>query len=141
MRNLIIVITAIFIAGCSIGVELYPIEGKILTEHPTAVLKGTVYGVEGNTGKIEFLDENNSLCTGRWSSSSNASMTTSFFEGYAQANGLSVDDQRDKMNRGEAVVICPNGNRFIIEFYTRHGTANGYGMAKDSNENIYKVLF
>jgi len=28
-----------------------------------------------------------------------------------------------------------------VEFYTGSGTANGYGVAKDSANNIYKLIF
>lgn len=45
------------------------------------------------------------------------------------------------VNRGQAMSFCPSGRSLEVEFVTGSGTANGYGIAKDSEGNIYKMLF
>lgn len=37
--------------------------------------------------------------------------------------------------------MCSDNTRFDVEFFTGSGTANGYGIAKDTNGNVYKMLF
>ncbi len=38
-------------------------------------------------------------------------------------------------------MTCSRGTTIEAEFFTGSGTANGYGIARDSNANIYKMLF
>ena len=45
------------------------------------------------------------------------------------------------VNRGQAMSFCESGKSIEAEFLTGSGTANGYGVAVDSNGNIYKLLF
>ena len=53
--------------------------------------------------------------------------------GFSVGNAASV-------NKGEAMLICNGGTTIQVEFFTGSGTANGFGVAKDSNGNTYKVL-
>ena len=46
-----------------------------------------------------------------------------------------------RQNQGRAVAVCPDGKRFEIEFLVGSGTANGHGVAKDTDGNLYRVLF
>lgn len=45
------------------------------------------------------------------------------------------------VNRGEAFLTCDRSTTLQAEFFTGSGTANGYGVAKDSRGNIYKMIF
>jgi hypothetical protein len=42
---------------------------------------------------------------------------------------------------GEACTGTGVGTTIGAEFYTGSGTANGYGVARDSSANVYKLLF
>jgi hypothetical protein len=44
-------------------------------------------------------------------------------------------------NPGRAIATCADGTRFDIEFVTGGGTANGFGFARDTRGNVYRVLF
>jgi hypothetical protein len=59
--------------------------------------------------------------------------------GSAYGSGFSVGNMAS-VNRGEAMLICNKGTTIQVEFFTGSGTANGYGVAKDSNGNVFKVL-
>jgi len=59
---------------------------------------------------------------------------TVYGAGFSMANVPGV-------NRGEAVLSGDRGTLIQVEFYTGSGTANGTGVAKDNNGNVYKVLF
>ncbi|MDH3472780.1 MAG: hypothetical protein OEM59_03725 [Rhodospirillales bacterium] len=45
------------------------------------------------------------------------------------------------VNRGQAMSFCASGRTLEAELVTGSGTANGYGVAKDSDGNVYKMLF
>lgn len=45
------------------------------------------------------------------------------------------------VNKGQLYAICSDNTRVEGEFVTGSGTANGYGVAKDSGGNVYKLLF
>lgn len=45
------------------------------------------------------------------------------------------------VNRGQAFATCSRGTTVEAEFLTGSGTANGYGIAKDSGGNVYRMLF
>jgi hypothetical protein len=57
-----------------------------------------------------------------------------FGSGFSMANVPGV-------NRGEAILVGNRGTVIHVEFYTGSGTANGIGVAKDNQGNIYRVLF
>jgi hypothetical protein len=60
---------------------------------------------------------------------------------YGPAVGYSVTAGNvPGVNRGEAM-SCDRGTTVQAEFFTGSGTANGYGVAKDSSNNVYKMLF
>lgn len=148
MRLIMLVVLTAFLFGCSANsttVELYPIKGPLSESAPQTVLYATVNGVFGNSGTVAMNTPEGETCRGRWSSAAAQEVsfsTVNLFSqyGYIYGTGTSVRN-KPGVNRGEAIVVCPSGNRFDVEFYTGSGTANGYGLAKDRNHNIYKALF
>ncbi len=145
MKILKILFIATLMSGCSTTAELYPVEGPLSENAPQTVLYAKVNGILGNSGTLTMDAPNGENCKGRWSSAAAQEVsfsTVNLFSQYGSVYG-SGTTVRNKpgVNRGEAILVCPSGNRFEIEFYTGSGTANGYGLAKDRNENVYKVLF
>jgi hypothetical protein len=68
--------------------------------------------------------------------------TTSLFGQYGAITGIGVmSGPAPGVNRGEAFLTCSRGSTLQAEFYTGSGTANGYGIAKDSSGNVYKMIF
>ncbi|MCD9146230.1 hypothetical protein [Pseudophaeobacter flagellatus] len=133
------------LAACSTTANLYPISGPLTEENPIPTLIATVDGITGNTGNFNFTMPNGSACSGKWSSVAPqfASVTTgTLFAEYGSVAGYSTTvGNLPGVNRGQAFSTCSDNTRFDIEFFTGSGTANGYGIAKDTRGNVYKMLF
>jgi hypothetical protein len=140
-------VLALCLGGCSSSqiVTFYPIKGPLAAQVPLPVAKATAEGITGNTGPLTMTLPNGEACTGQWSSAAPqqvAVTSASLFTLYGPAAGYSVTAGNvPGVNRGEAFMNCDRGTTVQAEFYTGSGTANGYGVAKDSSNNIYKMLF
>lgn len=132
-------------AGClSTTVSMYPVEGARAKQAPLPVVKAQVNDIQNNTGSITMTDPDGETCTGTWSSGAPAPMNpgNSLVATYGGAAGVvSQVPAASMMNRGEAFITCERGTTYQVEFYTGNGTANGFGVAKDSRGNVYKLLF
>lgn len=145
--------TSIFLYGCSTTANLYPVSGPMSEIKPLPVITASVDGILGNTGNILLTLPSNEDCNGKWSSISpqfvsmttsnaNVSLNSGLNSAWAKAYGNSFTvGNKPGINKGEAMLTCSKGTVIQVEFYTGSGTANGTGVAKDSNKNIYKVLF
>ena len=131
--------------GCSTVINLYPVQGPLTSQKPLPVVVATADGILGNTGNLGMTMPSGEVCAGKWSSAAPqmaAISTTSLFGQYGSIAGLGViAGIKPGVNRGEAFLTCSQGTTLEAEFYTGSGTANGYGVAKDSNGNIFKMIF
>lgn len=138
---------ALFLADCSSSqiVTFYPVKGPLSAQVPLPIAKATAEGITGNTGPLTMTLANGETCTGQWSSAAPqqvAVTSASLFTTYGPAAGYSVTAGNvPGVNRGEAFMSCDRGTSIQAEFFTGSGTANGYGVAKDSAGNVYKMLF
>lgn len=144
-HRFLVVGAALVVAACSTTARLYPVEGPAATQAPVAVLEATVNGIAGNNGTLSFALPDGTPCTGEWSSA--AGVQTSFGAGslFSQygaiyGTGYSITSGGGQ-NPGRAVALCTDSTRFDIEFVTGGGTANGFGFARDTRGNVYRVLF
>lgn len=133
------------VSGCSTTANLYPVEGPLSEATPVPVLIANVDGITGNTGGFSFSMPSGVSCDGRWSSVAPTYTTVSagsLFSQYGAVTGFgTVTGNVPGVNKGQAFAICSDNSRFDVEFLTGSGTANGYGVAKDTNGNIYKMIF
>jgi hypothetical protein len=133
------------VCACSTTANLYPVEGPLSEATPTPVLVAKVDGITGNTGGFSFAMPSGASCDGRWSSVAPTFTTVSagsLFSQYGAVAGFgTVTGNVPGVNKGQAFAICSDNTRFDVEFLTGSGTANGYGVAKDTNGNIYKMIF
>lgn len=135
---------ALLVSACSTSIEMMPVEGPLAAQRPLQIVRATAESISGNSGKltIHMAGED---CVGRWSSV--APTATSVTSGglwgtYGSLTGMAVTSGNvPGVNRGEAFAVCPSGNSIQAEFFTGSGTANGYGVAKDTNGNIFRMLF
>lgn len=136
-----------WLAACSISVPitLYPIKGPYADQNQRPILNATAHDVQQNTGAFEVTLPSGEICKGRWSSAAGKMVTQSsgsLFTEYGTITGFGTSVSNvPGVNRGQAISFCPSGLTIEAEFVTGSGTANGYGIAKDTKGNIYKMLF
>lgn len=147
MKRIVAAGFALLLAGCSSSqiVTFYPVKGPLATQVPLPIAKATAEGITGNTGPLTMTLASGETCTGQWSSAAPqqvAVTSASLFTTYGPVAGYSVTAGNvPGVNRGEAFMSCDRGTSVQAEFFTGSGTANGYGVAKDSAGNVYKMLF
>jgi hypothetical protein len=145
IRKLMPLFTVILLCSCTTTANLYPVKGPLSLQSPPPILVARVGGIMGNTGNISLTMPDGEACQGRWSSAAGMAVsfgTVNLFSQYGSilGTGYSIGNVPG-VNRGEAILFCNKGTKMEVEFFTGSGTANGYGLAKDNHENIYKVLF
>lgn len=146
-KTLAAIACALTTSGClTQTVTMYPVQGPLSKQVPLPVITASADGITGNTGNISLRLPDGESCNGRWSSVAPqyaGSASGSLMTLYGNTAGFSVTSSGivPGRNRGEAFVACDRGTSIQIEFYTGSGTANGYGVAKDSRQNIYKLIF
>lgn len=131
--------------GCSTTVNFYPVEGPMASLKPLPVIVATADGITGNTGNIILSMPGGERCTGKWSSIAPqfaAVSSGTLFSRYGAVAGFGTTSGNvPGINKGQAFLTCSGGTTIEAEFFTGSGTANGYGIARDSNANVYKMLF
>lgn len=145
MRLAVFLMPALLCAACSTDVSMFPIEGPAATKRPLPVLVARADGITGNSGALTMTLADNQACKGKWASAApqySTVSTVSLFSQYASVAGFGASSGIvPGVNRGEAFLSCSGGTTIQAEFYTGSGTANGYGIARDSDGNVYKMLF
>lgn len=137
----------LLLAGCSTSqvVTFYPVKGPLAAQVPLPQIKAVADGITGNTGPLNLTLPSGEACSGQWSSAAPQAVSVtsgSLFTMYGPAAGYSVTAGNvPGVNRGEAFMSCDRGTTIQAEFFTGSGTANGYGVARDSANNVYKMLF
>lgn len=145
MKRFFVMCGGALAAACSQTVHMYPIEGPLSEIRPLPEIKAIAQGVEGATGEFSFTRPDGVSCSGRWSSAAPQMVgvvSSSLFTSYGTAAGFGViSGPAPGVNKGQAFGTCSNNATFEVEFYTGSGTANGYGLAKDKDGNVYKLIF
>lgn len=130
------------LAGCSTTANLYPVEGPLSKIVPLPVVVAKVDGITGNTGDFNLQLPTGESCSGKWSSAAPTQQISGTLIGqYGHIINFVASGPKPGVNRGEAFASCSKGTTIQAEFYTGSGTANGYGIARDSQSNIYKMIF
>jgi hypothetical protein len=130
------------VAACSTTANLYPVQGPLASQKPLPVIVATADGITGNTGNLSLRMPDGEECSGKWSSvAPKVAGEGVLFSQYGTTLGFSYSGIQPGVNKGQAFMTCSRGTTVEAEFFTGSGTANGYGIARDSNENIFKMLF
>jgi len=141
MKKVILFLISFVLSSCSITLDLYPVKGPLSSQVPIKVIKARAKNVISGSGQCFLTLPDGEYCEGRWSSTAGVKGSTNNYSlllDYGQELGLSP---RGNENRGFAMLLGTKGTSIEIEFLTGAGTANGFGIAKDNNGNIFKVLF
>jgi hypothetical protein len=140
-KNVLLLILLVVLTSCSVGLDLFPVRGPLAESGNYKVIKAKALNVTSNSGKCYATLSDGEYCKGRWSSTSGVRGSYnnhSLMVDYGQEIGL---HPRGNENRGYAMLVGDKGTSLEIEFLTGAGTAHGFGIAKDSKGNIYKVIF
>lgn len=142
MKNFIILFSLILFQSCSINIALHPAYGPLSESSSRQSLLVTVDNVMKNYGECHVYLKSGEYCHGQWASSAGRNWdqvkNLGLINKYKDAFHFNLDAVD---NRGYAKLIGNKGTTFDIEFFTRAGTAHGFGVAKDNKNNIYKVKF
>jgi hypothetical protein len=147
MRTLMVVLSLVILNGCSMSVpvSMYPIQGPYADLKTKPVIMAIAHDVQRNTGVFEVTMPDGEKCLGKWSSAAgvvNTSTTGTIWIQYGPIVGVgSTTANVPGVNRGQAMSFCGSGTSLEAEFLAGSGTTNVYGVAVDSNGNVYKLLF
>lgn len=137
--------TGLTACSASVPVKMYPTKGPLSKLAPPPVIVATAEGVTSNSGALSLTLPSGASCEGTWSSVAPRMAGSSWgtlFSQYGTAAGVSGSVAIvPGVNQGQFYAVCKDNTRIEGEFVTGSGTANGHGVAKDSNGNIYKILF
>jgi len=126
-------------------VEMYTFEGPD-SDIPFPEIKAKADVATHNSGRISLTLRDGEVCKGRWSYAAPEAVSTtsrSLKTSHAQVarSPATAKDSLAGLNRGDARLTCTRGTKIKARFYTRSGTTSGYGVAKDSRGNLYKLTF
>lgn len=138
-------LAAVATSGCSLTATMIPVEGPMSQQRPVPVIQAKADGIMGNSGNLTFTMPDGGTCKGRWSSAAGAGVTIGsaglmsqygsvYLTGYSVATGTG-------QNPGYALAVCSTGRSLQLEFVTGAGTAHGFGIAKDNENNVYRFVF
>lgn len=129
-------------SGCAITTRLVPVEGPMSAVRPVPIIEARAE--RGGKRRLTFVLPDGDRCEGRWSAVggsgtvSVAAGTLLSQYGAQYLSGYSVSSGSGQY-RGQALVVCHNGDIFQIEFLS--GSSGGFGIAKDREDNIYRFVF
>lgn len=120
-----------------IPVHLYIVSGP-LARSGVAEIPGVVSST-GMSGRFGFVRPDGVKCQGNWSTVTvEAVSNTSLLGQYGAAAGVSTNSTN--VGRGQAFGVCDGGGSFQAEYYAGRANA-GAGVARDSDGNLYRLLF
>jgi hypothetical protein len=133
------------VAGCNTTgnttINLYPVRGPWALEAPLPIITAAADGIGGPAGTIKMTMPDQETCMGQWSSlAGGAASTPSLFAQYGVVAGFDyIKEHPPGTSRSEVSLTCSRGTTVQAEFFT--GKGEGYGVARDSSGNIYRILF
>ena len=133
------------LGACSLTATMIPVQGPLSQTSPVPILSVKVDGIMGSSGKIRFALPDGEQCSGRWSSAAGTGATYaagSLLSKYGSTyiSGFSVSSGSGQVP-GSALATCSKGRVFQLDFVHGDGSPHGFGIAKDSVENIYRFVF
>ncbi len=152
--SLLFVLTSLM-SGCYAIGHFYPVQGPLSSQTPVPVYSAKLYGAF-NSGNITVDLGGGQTCKGRWvagraepapngpsGSSASGDMPGVWDAVYGQ--GFYVSHVLGTRLFARAQATCGNGATLSVEMYRRDNASENTpievrGVAKDSKDNIYKVV-
>lgn len=142
-----VTVLAIVLAGtgCSRRFTPYLVEGPLSQQVPVVEITGVAGGISRGGGKLRASLPNGGTCTGRWAASGRSeSITTTsggllgtYGSGYFTGTSITVDP---RAIRCAGVLTCSDGRIMDMDFLAAPG-AHGFGLARDNQGNLYRLIF
>lgn len=135
------------LVGCmSTTVSMFPVAGPYSKQAPLPTIEAKASNIISNSGPMTVTLPDGQSCAGKWASVApqQVLMTSgSLFSVYGSAAGFNTITSSNVpgINGGQAFMSCSGGTTIEADFFTGSGTASGYGIAKDSAGNVYKMIF
>lgn len=141
----VIVLLAVTASACSLTATMIPIEGPMSRLQPVPVIHARADGVYTGAGKVSFQMPDGDQCDGRWATAgAGGSVSTTngtLISQYGTAVGMTTTiASGDNAVRGQGIITCGSGRIVELEFLTST-SGHGFGVAKDSRENVFKFVF
>ncbi len=124
--------------GREIQVVMYPADGPLKKSGKTQAVPGKVGG-GGTAGTFAFTRPDGVSCDGKWTTLQSQPGADSLLTKYGTVTGIS--SKVSGMVGGLAIGACSNSATFQAEYYVVPTADSGFGVATDSNGNIYKIIF
>ena len=160
MKNkfVLIFLGVLFLSGCRATGRLYPVQGPLSAQTPTPVLLAKLTGAF-NSGDISVVLSDGELCKGHWatvprphvSKGDPATSTAppnnmSAVWDTIYGPGFFVSHVLGKRLYVQTALTGDRGTTLNLEMYKPDGNekntiASIQGVAKDSKDNIYKMVF
>jgi hypothetical protein len=130
--------------GCSMTLRMVPVDGPLSQARPLPTIDVRVNGIQGNSGTLAFVMPDGERCEGRWVSlraSATVASSDTLLSRYGPMYLSGVSVAQLGQNPGQALASCAQGRIVQIEFVTNNGSAHGVGIAKDSDNNVFRMVF
>lgn len=124
--------------GREIQVSMYPADGPLKKSGKTQAVPGKVGGV-GTAGTFAFTRPDGVSCAGKWTTLQSQPGADSLLTKYGAVTGIS--SKVSGMVGGLAIGACSNSATFQAKYYVVPTADSGFGVATDSNGNVYKIIF
>ena len=139
-------LTMLAVSGCSnTETRLYPIEGPLSQQDPfpTLVVTSTA-STAGTNRRLSFTMPDGATCTGTFSQVNPGQPSVAFDSLFSQHGTVSeysvAVGNVPAASKGRAFAVCSDNTRFDMEYFAGSGVS-GYGIAKDTNGNVYRMIF
>jgi hypothetical protein len=142
MKFAIFPLVALLLVGCSRDGTMVAVEGPLSVARPAPVITFRADGAASGHGRVtmNFPDD---ICQGRWAGASrqvisvgSGSLISQYGSVYATGYSVSGGGQVPI----EALLTCAKGRTIQAQLVGGTG-GHGFGIAKDNDENVYKMLF
>lgn len=145
MKKIVCILAALVISACSTTATMYPVEGPYFDNNKVQGIDAKIDGIMSNSGDLSVTLPDGESLSGKWSVVAPQSVSSSWgtlFTQYGSISGSnSVVTTKAGANKGTAYLVGEKGTTMDVEFTVGSGTASGNGFGKDSNGNVYKIIF
>ena len=149
MRCLLIfavIVCATIMTGCSLTAMIVPVEGPLSLLNPVPTFNIKAEGIGHGGGKLILSNFSGAVCNGRWAVAShgpmigvsNANLISQY--GATYLSGFSVASD-SSISHGQGILTCQDGRTIQAEFTASGNSNHGFGIAKDNQQNVFKLLF